>query len=101
MNNDFIVWGLLAVALVLANWPFLSNRMYLVKQIELGKKKPVYIRLIEWLVLYFVVGLLAFVLEDKLNGQNHPQDWEFYAVTAFMFMVLALPGFIYRYTFLK
>lgn len=101
MNNDFIVWGLLAVALILANWPFISNRMYLVKQIEEGKKKPVYIRLIEWLVLYFVVGLLALVIENKMNGQIHTQDWEFYAVTVFMFMVLALPGFIYRYTFLK
>jgi len=101
MNNDFIVWGLLAVALILANWPFISNRMYLVKQIEEGKKKPVYIRLIELLVLYFAVGLLALVFENKMNGQIHVQDWEFYAVTVFMFMVLALPGFIYRYTFLK
>jgi len=101
MNNDFMVWGLLAVALILANWPFISNRLYLVKQIEAGKKKPVFVRLIEWLVLYFVVGLLALMFESKMNGQIHPQDWEFYAVTVFMFMVLALPGFIYRYTFLK
>jgi len=101
MNNDFLVWGLLVVALILANMPFISNRLYLFKPLEAGKNKPVYIRLLEWLVLYFVVGFLALFLEDKLNGQIHAQDWEFYAVTAFMFMVLALPGFIYRYTFLK
>ena len=30
-------------------------------------------------------------------GQIHPQDWEFYAVTAALFLTLAFPGFVYRY----
>ena len=41
MNNDFVIWGLLLLALVAANAPFLSNRLYLIKQVEEGLKKSV------------------------------------------------------------
>lgn len=101
MNNDFIIWGLLALALFAANLPFINNRLYFFKAAATGKKKSVFIRLLELIVLYFVVGLVGLLLENKVNGQIHPQDWEFYAITFFMFLVFALPGFIYRYTFEK
>ncbi|MCK5337095.1 MAG: DUF2818 family protein [Gammaproteobacteria bacterium] len=101
MNNDFVIWGLLLLALVAANAPFLSNRLYLIKQLEEGLKKSPWIRLLELVSLYFIIGLLSMALENKINGQIHAQDWEFYAVTFFMFLVFALPGFIYRYTFHK
>lgn len=101
MNNDVVVWGLLVAALIGANLPFISNRLFFFKAVKEGSKKPILIRLIEWLGLYFIIGLVALALENKVNGQIHPQDWEFYAITFFMFLVLALPGFIYRYTFLK
>jgi hypothetical protein len=47
-------------------------------------------------IWYFVVGLLGRLLEQK-TGVAHSQHWEFYAVTASMFIVLAFPGFVYRY----
>ncbi|MGL6204319.1 MAG: DUF2818 family protein, partial [Giesbergeria sp.] len=51
---------------------------------------------IELLVFYFAVGGLALVLEGRV-GQVAPQGWEFYAVTAALFLTLAFPGFVYRY----
>ena len=101
MNNDLVVWGLLLLALFAANLPFINNRLFFFKLVKKGEKKPVYIRLLELIVLYFIVGLLGMFLENKVNGQIHAQDWEFYAVTFFMFLVLAMPGFIYRYSFQK
>jgi len=101
MSNDVVVWGLLLAALVCANLPFLSNRLFLIKPVQAGAKKSIWIRLLEWLLLYFIVGGLALLFEQKTNGQIHAQDWEFYAITFFMFLVLAVPGFIYRHTFLK
>ena len=50
----------------------------------------------ELLLLYALVGGLAFVLERRA-GQVAPQGWEFYAVTAALFVTFAFPGFVYRY----
>jgi hypothetical protein len=47
-------------------------------------------------VLYFLVGALAWVLEQRV-GQRAPQGWEFYAITGTLFITLAFPGFVYRY----
>ncbi|MDH5392212.1 MAG: DUF2818 family protein [Gammaproteobacteria bacterium] len=101
MNNDFIIWSLLALALVAANAPFINNRLFFFFVLDAGAEKKAGYRLLEVLVLYFVVGLIGLLLESKINGQIHAQDWEFYAVTFFMFLVFAVPGFIYRYTFHK
>ena len=48
------------------------------------------------IVLYFAVGTVAHFLEKKVETPQ-PQHWEFYAVTACMFIVLAFPGFVYRF----
>jgi len=101
MNNDVLVWGLLLLALFSANLPFINNRLYLIRIPAAGAKKPVWLRLLELVVLYFVIGAIGLLFEHKLNGQIHAQDWEFYAITFFMFVVFAFPGFIYRYTFQK
>jgi len=61
-----------------------------------GRKKTLWLRLLELLVLYFCVGALALLLERRL-GQISPQTWEFYAVTGTLFLTLAFPGFVYRY----
>jgi hypothetical protein len=50
----------------------------------------------ELLVLYLAVGALALVIEHQ-QGQRYPQRWEFYAVTATLFLTFAFPGFVYRY----
>jgi hypothetical protein len=47
-----------------------------------------------------VVGGAGLALENHLS-QFYPQNWEFYAVTAFLFATLAFPGFVYRYLWRK
>ena len=37
-----------------------------------------------------------FFVEKKSIGNVHSQDWEFYAVTFFLFLVFSFPGFIYK-----
>ncbi len=87
-------WSFLAIALLLANLPWLSQKCFLVLDCP---KKAAWLRLLEWLILYFITGVLALGLEYKAMGNIHAQDWEFYAVTAALFLVFAFPGFIYRY----
>ncbi|WP_370868643.1 DUF2818 family protein [Undibacterium sp.] len=58
--------------------------------------KSLWLRLFELIILYFCVGAIAFVLESAA-GNRFPQRWEFYAINACLFLVLAFPGFVYRY----
>ena len=44
----------------------------------------------------FIVIGIGMAMERAL-GQNQAQGWEFYAVTAALFLTLAFPGFVYRY----
>jgi hypothetical protein len=85
----------LLIALVAANLPWLSERIFFIKRPE--GAKSAWMRLFEWLVLYLVVGVVGLGLERRATGEMHSQDWEFFAVTASVFMVFAIPGFIYRY----
>jgi len=96
MSPSSAAWLLIIIALVSANLPWLSERILLI--IPTGEKgKRAWWRWLEWFVLYLLVGLIALGLEQKLNGERYPQGWEFYVVTFFMFLVFALPGFIYRH----
>ena len=52
---------------------------------------------LEWLILYFLTGLLAIGMEKKVTGEIYSKDWEFYAIGFCLFLVFAFPGFIYRY----
>lgn len=85
---------LLAIALLAANLPFLAERLLFV--IPLGRGKHFGWRLLELVILYFVVGGVSMLLEAQM-GMRHVQNWEFYAVTACLFLVFAFPGFTYRY----
>lgn len=92
------VYGvLLVVAFTAANLPWLSERFLLL--IKLNKTASW--RWLEWLVCYGLVGLLAMALENKLTGGLHHQQWEFYVATLCLFVVFALPGFIYHYDLKK
>ena len=82
------------LALLAANLPFANQRILLVGPQR--SSKPLFWRLIELVVLYFVVGGIGLAIENH-NGQIAPQGWEFYAVTGTMFVTLAFPGFVYRY----
>ncbi|WP_127476827.1 DUF2818 family protein [Sulfurivermis fontis] len=89
---------LIVIAVVAANLPWLSERILLVRRPGAAGKRAWW-RWLEWLLLYCLVGGLALGLENKLNGEIYPQGWEFYAITLCLFLVFALPGFLYRYEF--
>ena len=90
----------IAVALAFANLPFLNESVFGFIPVKplLNRKhgKLFVVRLFELAVLYFIVGALAHALESRI-GTAFPQTWEFYAITACMFVVLAFPGFVLRY----
>jgi Protein of unknown function (DUF2818) len=82
------------LALLAANWPFLTQRLFGVVRLKEGKS--LLIRLFELIILYFVIGGIGLLLEQRL-GQIAPQKWEFYAITATAFITFAFPGFVWRY----
>ena len=96
MSDTTIALIILAVAFVAANLPWLTERFFFVLPPPGGVKKA-WMRLLEWAVLMLVVGLTAAGFEKKLTGLVHAQDWEFYAVGMCLFVVFALPGFIWRH----
>jgi hypothetical protein len=94
-------WIVLVAALAAANLPFASERVFgfiSLKPTQAGqaRTKPFAARLLELLVLYFLVGALAYALESRI-GNVFAQRWEFYAITGCLFVVLAFPGFVLRY----
>jgi hypothetical protein len=94
-------WLVIAVALALANLPFLNEYVFgfiPMKPTQPGgaARKHFVLRLLELVVFYFVVGFLAYALESRI-GNVFKQTWEFYAITGCLFVVLAFPGFVFRY----
>lgn len=99
MSVSLAVWLLLGIAVIAANLPWLSER-FLFFIMPAGGRKKFWMRLVEWLLLAGFIGILATGLERKATGGMHDQDWEFYAVSLFLFMVFAIPGFIWRHQWL-
>lgn len=101
MDISFATWIVVAIALAAANLPFANERVFgfiSLKPAHTGqaRTKPFIARLLELLVLYFLVGAVAWLLESRI-GNVFAQGWEFYAVTGCLFIVLAFPGFVLRY----
>src|SRR5690625_3001398 len=61
-----------------------------------GIHKSLFDRFIELTVLYGLVGLLGTAFEAGI-GNVFPQEWEFYAITYSLFLVLGYPSFVMRY----
>lgn len=80
---------------VAANFPFITESLLGVWRLKRGDK-PFFVRLLELILLYFVILGVARLLESNA-GNAFSQGWQFYAVTACLFLVLAFPGFIFRY----
>ncbi|MBO9648588.1 MAG: DUF2818 family protein [Variovorax sp.] len=95
MSQGASVWVVLLVALLAANLPFFNERVLGLISLS-GARKSLAIRFGELVLLYFVVGGIGLLFERRV-GQIAPQGWEFYAVTAALFIVLAFPGFTWRY----
>ena len=96
MSQSASVWAVLVLAFLGANLPFVSQRLFGV--VALNQPKSLLLRLVELVVLYFVVGGIGLLLE-KRAGQIAPQGWEFYAITATLFITFAFPGFVWRYLY--
>lgn len=95
MSLDFAVWVLIFTAIVFSNIPWLfSGKLFLFLP---KANKSVFITLVEWLCNYLFIAGLAYFLENNTLGNVQQQGWEFYAVTFFMFVIFAFPGFIYRF----
>lgn len=88
------VWLVILAAVVAANLPFLTQRLFLL--VRLMAKKSLGLRLLELVVYYLLVGAMGLLLERNM-GRIAPQGWEFYAITAALFATLAFPGFVWRY----
>jgi len=85
------------LAVVAANLPFINERCFALVAVQrFSLAKPIWFRLIELLVLYGLLGFAGFALESRM-GNRFVQTWEFYAITSFLFVVLAFPGFVFRY----
>lgn len=97
MSVDIAVFLITFIAIITANAPWvLDNLFFFIKR---DSDKRFLLRLAEWFVLYIMVGFLAAGLELQQNGMRHEQDWEFYVATFCLYLVFALPGFIYQYEF--
>ena len=86
---------MILLAAVAANLPFFNERLFAAVPLRTARK-PFWLRLIELAILYGLVGGLAYLLEARA-GNAFEQRWEFYAITVCLFLVLAYPGFVYRY----
>jgi len=87
---------LILMAVLAANLPWFSERLFYLIPLN-SERKHLGWCLLELVILYFVMGGLAFFVEQASMGQSAPQNWEFYAVTGSLFLVFAFPGFVYRY----
>lgn len=58
--------------------------------------KSFFFRLLEVCAFYGIVGALGFAFEASI-GNPFSQTWVFYTITFALFLVLAYPGYVYRY----
>ncbi len=94
MSQTASVWVVLLLALLAANLPFVNERLF--GAVAIGARKTLAVRFGELVVLYFLAGGIGLLFERRA-GQIATQGWEFYAVTGALFIVLAFPGFTWRY----
>ena len=94
MSQTASIWLVIVLAFCAANLPFLTQRLFGI--VPLARGKNLAIRLGELAVLYFLVGGVGLFLEDRI-GRIAPQNWEFYAITATLFLTFAFPGFVWRH----
>lgn len=86
---------LLLLVLLGANLPWFSDKLFYA--VPLKGQKHIGWCLLELIILFFVMGAIAIYAEHALFGQSAPQDWEFYAITACLFLVFSFPGFVYKF----
>lgn len=99
MSQTLAIVVLIALMVVAANIPFLSERVLgLIPLRRAGQPhvKSFWLRVGEVLVFYAVLIMIGFAFEAQL-GNRFTQGWQFYAITLAVFLVCAYPGFVWRY----
>ncbi len=87
---------LLVLAILMANAPLFSPKLFFIIPIKPQPKNAGWC-LFEIIVLYFIFGFIVRFAEQEIMGQVSHQKWEFYAITACLFIVFSFPGAIYRF----
>ncbi|MCD8503674.1 MAG: DUF2818 family protein [Burkholderiaceae bacterium] len=100
VSQSVAVWILIALAVAAANLPFISERVLALMPIKTWVKKPAWALIVEFLGLFVVIGLVGYAFETALVNP-FPRGWEFYVTALCIFLVLAFPGFVYRYLLKK
>lgn len=98
MVISFDVVLVVVLALLAANLPFLTNRVFGI--VRLSGVKSLGFRVVELLAYYVLAGVVGLLLERKV-GQISSQTWEFYVITLFLFLTFSFPGFVYRYLVMR
>jgi hypothetical protein len=91
------VWLMIGLFLLIANLPWMGNRVFFVVPMQ---SKPIWIRLIELVVYYLLSLLIGIAFEIRYSGDVYTQQWEFIVTTLSLFLVLTVPGVVYRYQWL-
>jgi len=88
-------WFFILLALVCANLPFASERLFCLVALRTPVKGVMW-RMGECVVLYGVMIMVGFALEAH-GGNRTAQGWAFYVITCCVFAVFAFPGFCWCY----
>ncbi|SDK16890.1 Protein of unknown function [Methylophilus rhizosphaerae] len=82
----------LSLMLFMANLGWVSDKWFGIA----GSISQLWQRFAVLLPAYFMTIIIAYFAERFVMGQVWPQGWEFYSVTACLFLVFSFPGFVYR-----
>ena len=94
MNQTGAIWLVLVLAFLAANLPFLTQRVLGVVPLAGGKSLGV--RLAELVFLYFLVGGIGMLLEQRASdGVELPSLRR--DLPGALFLTFAFPGFVWRY----
>jgi hypothetical protein len=98
MIADWLIVTYLLSLFVLANLPFLNQRLFLVIPVarQAGGQKSFWWRIVEWLV-YFAIGIGSGLALEYRAGGIESKGWEFWAIAACVFAVFSVIGFIWQY----
>lgn len=99
MRLEFISMVFLLCAICSANIPFINQKLLAVFPLPF-QKKPVWLRLLEMIVLYGALAVSVSLLEHYL-GNMTVTSWELYIITLCLFLIFAFPGFVYQYLLKK
>ena len=88
-----MIFLIILSAFILANLPWLTNNFLIF--IQKSEKNNFFV-LFELIVFYFIFGAFLLFIEKQTLGNIHNQDWEFYIITFFLFLVFSFPGLIYK-----